>query len=100
MLLDYVNHRLSHLFESILSSVKDQQKDVSRVVAPHIQEKMLPGFLRAKEESGPGCYARIKGHIHAHTEKERLVMFDQAVNILIKVSHLNIILDKLGTKIW
>lgn len=46
--------------EIVRESLQNEQKEVSRCLAPHVQRQLVDGYDRAMEEKGTGSVARQK----------------------------------------
>ena len=57
-----VRQVLPRLMRRVKSIVGEKQKEVSRDLAPRIQEMLKPGYEVAAPQSGPGSSARRKVH--------------------------------------
>ena len=51
---------LEKTMDIVKETMNNQQKEVSRCMAPHIQRQLVDGYDRAMEERGPGSVARQK----------------------------------------
>jgi hypothetical protein len=45
---------------SVKEALNNEQKEVSRSLAPHVQSELIDGYSAAMEERGPGSVARQK----------------------------------------
>jgi hypothetical protein len=48
------------LFEKVVETLQNEQREVSRVVTPQVQNCMTPAYEGATNESGAGSYERMK----------------------------------------
>lgn len=51
---------LKNTVELVKETMNREQKEVSRCLAPHVQEQLIEGYDTAMEERGPGSVARQK----------------------------------------
>lgn len=51
---------LRQILEIVRETLSTQQKEVSRCMAPHVQNQLMDGYDRAMEERGLGSVARQK----------------------------------------
>lgn len=58
---------LNKTLDVVRDTMQNEQKEVSRCLAPHVQEQLIEGYDRAMEERGTGSVARQKvggrGHV-------------------------------------
>lgn len=70
---------VAHLKEIITS----KQRDISRVITPHIQSTLLPEYTTCAAECGSGMYMRIKTCMAQGIDTKRTSMFDEATESLV-----------------
>ncbi|KAK4455827.1 hypothetical protein QBC34DRAFT_453465 [Podospora aff. communis PSN243] len=58
--------------------VQEGQKRANRSFADAIQQAMLPGYQRCAEQTGSGCYKRMKAEMERHISRVRSSMFRAA----------------------
>jgi hypothetical protein len=51
---------LQNIMTAVKETMNNEQKEVSRCMAPHVQGQLIEGYDRAMEETGPGSVARQK----------------------------------------
>ena len=51
---------LRKTLDAVGEAMNNQQKDISRCLAPHVQDQLTDGYNRAMEERGRGSVARQK----------------------------------------
>ncbi len=51
---------LQKSMDVVSESMANEQKEISRCLAPHVQDELTPGYDRAMEERGAGSVARQK----------------------------------------
>ncbi|KAL2137153.1 hypothetical protein VTI74DRAFT_7700 [Chaetomium olivicolor] len=62
----------------LILMVNTGQKEASRLFIPVITSEMSSAYAYCTQESGPGCYKRIKAHVLEHVESVRDTMFRAA----------------------
>lgn len=55
---------LRNTIELVQQTMQNEQKEVSRCLAPHVQAQLVEGYDRAMEERGTGSVARQKASPH------------------------------------
>ncbi|MCJ1479498.1 hypothetical protein MMC13_008184 [Lambiella insularis] len=60
--------------------VSNQQKEINREFVPAIGRAMAAGYDACNNETGPGCYARMKAAMYAHVDEQRHTMFSNSTN--------------------
>ena len=58
--LDEARLALQNAIEIVKETLNTKQKDISRLLAPHIQNELVDGYDEAMEERGRGSVARQK----------------------------------------
>jgi hypothetical protein len=79
---------LKRAVDDVRVNMQSEQKEVSRCLAPHVQEALTPGYNRAMEERGTGSVARQKACFHGFVESNKNSIFDDGVET---------VMDRLGT---
>ena len=51
---------LQKMLQSVRETINNEQKEISRSLAPHVQNQLYDGYVLAMEERGPGSVARQK----------------------------------------
>jgi hypothetical protein len=64
----------------VLKAVQEQQKELSRSVAPQIQQAMAPGYERGFAECGTGSHRRRVAVVEGHAADRSKEMFQSAVD--------------------
>lgn len=60
MCLDEARVALKKTMDVVKETMNTEQKEVSRCMAPHVQNQLIDGYDRAMEERGIGSVARQK----------------------------------------
>ncbi|KZT13003.1 uncharacterized protein LAESUDRAFT_719309 [Laetiporus sulphureus 93-53] len=81
--LDEAHVALAKTLDVVRKAMKRQQKGMSRSLAPHVQDQLLEGYNRAKEERGPGSVARQKALFHDYVENIKDEVFDHGAEVLL-----------------
>jgi len=63
--------------------MNNEQKEVSRCLAPHVQEQLVDGYDRAMEERGTGSVARQKAVFHNYIDDCKDDVFDDGADVLL-----------------
>jgi len=64
--------------------VTTRQRDISRIVTPHVQSSLTIAYATCATESGGGMFVRMKGHMSHGIDRKRNTMFDEATEKLMK----------------
>ncbi|KAH3768967.1 hypothetical protein DPMN_170188 [Dreissena polymorpha] len=83
-LLFSANHKLSEIVSQLKDLVTSKQRDISRIVTPHVQTSLLGTYDMCASESGVGMFVRIKTYMSEGIERNRHSMFDQATEKLMQ----------------
>ncbi|ETN43542.1 uncharacterized protein HMPREF1541_02701 [Cyphellophora europaea CBS 101466] len=59
--------------------ITEDQRDINREFEPKLTEYMVHAYDVCVQESGPGSFARMKGHMDRHVEQEKRTMFEGAI---------------------
>lgn len=65
--------------DKVKEAVQAKQKELSRSIAPQVQQKMQPGYQTGYLEAGTGSHRRRVAIIEKHIQKESKTMFAEAV---------------------
>ncbi|KAJ7276327.1 hypothetical protein B0H12DRAFT_1084814 [Mycena haematopus] len=57
---------LDKAIETVKETLNNEQKEVSRCLAPHVQDQLTDGYSAAMEERGKGSVARQKASFHSY----------------------------------
>lgn len=57
---------LANAVELVKDAMNREQKETSRVMAPHVQAQLVEGYETAMEERGKGSVARQKVSVHVN----------------------------------
>jgi hypothetical protein len=60
-----------------------RQRDISRLITPTVQDKMIPAYDACNRQVGSGQFERMKVHMSQHIEKTKCDMFNSAYDILL-----------------
>jgi len=63
--------------------IQDEQKNISRLIPPDIQQSMAPAYLGASEACGAGSYMVMKSIMSGYTDKAKQTMFTKSANVLL-----------------
>lgn len=63
------------LMAKVQAQMSNQQKEISRCVAPHVRDALLDGYTSAMEERGRGSVARQKALFHRWVEEAKDTVF-------------------------
>lgn len=73
---------LQNTMEAVKETVSSQRKEISRSIAPVVQNRLRTTYDLAKAEKGPGSMARQKGHIRSFVERNKDTMFQEAADTI------------------
>ncbi|XP_078688013.1 uncharacterized protein LOC144920054 [Branchiostoma floridae x Branchiostoma belcheri] len=82
--LNSTKMRLDNAVAELKEFITGQQREISRVMTPAVQNRMEPVYETCTNEAGPGSFNRMRNHMDVHVAYEKDIMFDQASQILIK----------------
>jgi hypothetical protein len=74
---------LKKTVELVRQTMNDEQKEVSRCLAPHIQDQLIAGYDLAMEERGRGSVARQKAVMHDYIDDRKDDVFDDGADVLL-----------------
>ncbi|VDC06880.1 unnamed protein product [Peniophora sp. CBMAI 1063] len=64
--LDEARLALQNAIDIVKETLNTKQKEISRLLAPHVQNELVEGYDSAMEERGPGSVARQKAAFHQY----------------------------------
>ncbi|OBZ71936.1 hypothetical protein A0H81_08311 [Grifola frondosa] len=67
----------------VRETMNTEQKEVSRCLAPHVQNQLVDGYDRAMEERGRGSVARQKAVFHDYVDDLKDEIFTGAADVLL-----------------
>lgn len=70
--LDEAKVALKKTLEIVRDTINTEQKEVSRCLAPHVQDQLVDGYDRAMEERGKGSVARQKVKLFCYAHRMSL----------------------------
>lgn len=73
---------LKKTLELVRTTLNDQQKNVSRCLAPHVQHQLVDGYDRAMEERGRGSVARQKAVFHDYIDQMKDEVFEDGADVI------------------
>ncbi|OSC99144.1 hypothetical protein PYCCODRAFT_1446932 [Trametes coccinea BRFM310] len=73
---------LKKMLEVVRETMNNEQKEVSRCLAPHVQAQLADGYERAMEERGRGSVARQKAVFHDYIARVKDHVFTGAADVL------------------
>ncbi|KAI8519739.1 hypothetical protein Bbelb_029960 [Branchiostoma belcheri] len=82
--LNSTKMRLDNAVAELKEFITGQQREISRVMTPAVQNRMEPVYETCTNEAGPGSFNRMRNHMDVHVAYEKDIMFDQASQILLK----------------
>ncbi|XP_045194118.2 uncharacterized protein LOC123549787 [Mercenaria mercenaria] len=81
-LLSSASNKLSEMVAHLKDIITDKQRDISRIITPHVQSSLLSEYNTSAAESGPGTYMRIKACMSSGIDAKRYTIFDEATQQL------------------
>ncbi|KAK3692105.1 hypothetical protein B0T22DRAFT_435429 [Podospora appendiculata] len=66
--------------KEVKSLLNHGQKEASRLIKPAIEKAMSDAYFNCGQESGTGCFKRIKDHMSSHVNAVRRRMFRKATS--------------------
>ncbi|KAK0206486.1 Dynamin family-domain-containing protein [Desarmillaria ectypa] len=75
---------LKKSMDVVSESMANEQKEISRCLAPHVQEELTPGYDRAMEERGAGSVARQKASFRDFISEVRQDLFEDGADVIIE----------------
>ncbi|KAI9063349.1 hypothetical protein FKP32DRAFT_1592405 [Trametes sanguinea] len=73
---------LKKTLDVVRETMNNEQKEVSRCLAPHVQAQLVDGYDRAMEERGRGSVARQKAVFHDYIARVKDQVFTGAADVL------------------
>ncbi|OCH93605.1 hypothetical protein OBBRIDRAFT_832536 [Obba rivulosa] len=73
---------LKETLELVRDTMNTEQKEVSRCLAPHVQNHLVPGYDQAMLERGTGSVARQKRLFHNYLDGIKDEVFEDAADVL------------------
>jgi hypothetical protein len=68
--------------EVVKEALRNEQKEISRCLAPHVQSELTDGYNLALEERGRGSVARQKAVFHNYIDGHKHDVFDGGAEVL------------------
>ncbi|KAG2348817.1 hypothetical protein BDR05DRAFT_873352 [Suillus weaverae] len=75
-------HALGQTMEVVKEALGKEQKEISRCLAPHVQNELTNGYNLALEERGTGSVARQKAVFHNYVDGHKHDVFDGGAEVL------------------
>ncbi|KAG1755777.1 hypothetical protein EDB19DRAFT_1956649 [Suillus lakei] len=75
-------HALEQTMEVVKEALVKEQKEISRCLAPHVQNELTDGYNLALEERGRGSVARQKAVFHNYIDGHKHDVFDGGADVL------------------
>ncbi|KIK36397.1 hypothetical protein CY34DRAFT_26339 [Suillus luteus UH-Slu-Lm8-n1] len=75
-------HALGQTMEVVKEALGREQKEISRCLAPHIQNELMDGYDLAVEERGRGSVARQKAVFHNYINDHKQDVFNGGAEVL------------------
>ncbi|KAJ7047442.1 hypothetical protein C8F04DRAFT_7939 [Mycena alexandri] len=75
---------LDETVETVKQTLQNEQKEVSRSLAPHVQGQLLDGYLSAMDERGPGSVARQKAVFHDFIKDSKDEIFEDSADVILE----------------
>ncbi|KAK0191014.1 hypothetical protein F5146DRAFT_1196144 [Armillaria mellea] len=75
---------LQKSMDVVSESMANEQKEISRCLAPHIQDELTPGYDRAMEERGAGSVARQKASFHDFISEAKEDLFEDGADVIME----------------
>ncbi|RPD61950.1 hypothetical protein L226DRAFT_613292 [Lentinus tigrinus ALCF2SS1-7] len=73
---------LRKTLDLVTEAMNTQQKEISRCLAPHVQDQLADGYNRAMEERGRGSVARQKAVFHNTIDSEKGNIFTDTADLI------------------
>ncbi|KAG7449284.1 uncharacterized protein BT62DRAFT_1073773 [Guyanagaster necrorhizus] len=68
----------------VVSESMANEQEISRCLAPHVQEELTPGYDRAMEERGTGSVARQKASFHNFISEAKEDLFEDGADVIME----------------
>ncbi|XP_052816838.1 uncharacterized protein LOC128243248 isoform X1 [Mya arenaria] len=78
------NNKLAEMVSNLKDVVTPRQRDIYRIVTPHIQTMMLDDYRKCAADSGKGVFVRMKTYMAQGIDNKRGTMFDEAKQMLME----------------
>jgi hypothetical protein len=75
---------LKKTLELVRQAMNNEQKEVSRCLAPHVQDQLVEGYDRAMEERGTGSVARQKAVFHTFIDDCKDDVFEDGADVIME----------------
>jgi len=73
---------LTKAIELVKDAMNQEQKEVSRIMAPHVQAQLVEGYDTAMEERGTGSVARQKAYFRGYITDCKNNIFDDGADVV------------------
>jgi len=73
---------LTNAVELVKDTMNQEQKETSRIMAPHVQAQLVEGYDTAMEERGTGSVARQKAYFHGYIANCKDNIFDEGADVI------------------
>ncbi|KZT24461.1 hypothetical protein NEOLEDRAFT_1134832 [Neolentinus lepideus HHB14362 ss-1] len=80
--LEEANVSLAKMLDTVRETMNAEQKEVSRCLAPHVQDQLVDGYDRAMEERGRGSVARQKAVFHDFIDDVKDEVFTGGADVI------------------
>lgn len=74
---------LKKTLELVRQAMNNEQKEVSRCLAPHVQNQLIDGYDLAMEERGTGSVARQKAVFHSYIDDCKDDVFEDGADVIL-----------------
>ncbi|KAJ7507726.1 hypothetical protein B0H11DRAFT_1968347 [Mycena galericulata] len=81
--LDEARVALDKTVETVKETLNNEQKEVSRSLAPHVQGQLLDGYTEAMEHRGKGSVARQKASFHDYISDCKDDIFEDGADVIL-----------------
>ncbi|KAF6762688.1 hypothetical protein DFP72DRAFT_876603 [Ephemerocybe angulata] len=81
--LEEARQTLQNMIAAVQETMVSQQKEISRCMAPHVQQELVPGYNRAMEERGTGSVARQKAYMRNYVGDVKDDMFEEGADVIL-----------------
>ncbi|WAR13064.1 SLIP-like protein, partial [Mya arenaria] len=78
------NNKLTEMVSNLKDVVTPWQREISRIVTPHIQTMMLDEYGQCAADSGKDVFVRMKTYMAQGIDSKRGSMFDEAKQMLME----------------
>ncbi|KAJ7129761.1 hypothetical protein C8R44DRAFT_777600 [Mycena epipterygia] len=75
---------LDKTVDTVKQTLNNEQKEVSRSLAPHVQGQLLDGYQSAMAEKGKGSVARQKACFHDYVSDYKDEIFDDGAEVILE----------------